>query len=137
MGVGKLIGKIIIIPILFIVFVCVCIFLVIRHFHGKRRDRREDKQRAQYYRQQYHQQQFMYPHQQQQQQLQQQGQGGGQWVMTTTAPPYYYFPGQENGQNGNGNGQGHGVEYTEAMMKKPEPVLYPVQQQGPHPGDVV
>ncbi|OOF93152.1 hypothetical protein ASPCADRAFT_8099 [Aspergillus carbonarius ITEM 5010] len=67
MSIGKLIGKIIIVPILFIIFVCVCIFLVIRHYHQKRHDRREDRLRAQYYRQQY-QQQFMYPQQQGQQQ---------------------------------------------------------------------
>ena len=65
--------------------------------------------------------------QMQSQQQQQQQQPG------TPAPPYYnqaYSAGQQPVAMNEGE-----YGYSETMMKKPEPVVYPVQQQ--HPGSEV
>ncbi|RAL14503.1 uncharacterized protein BO97DRAFT_404057 [Aspergillus homomorphus CBS 101889] len=52
MGVAKLIGKIIIIPILFCIFVGCVIYFLIKYRRDRKREKREDEARAQQYQQQ-------------------------------------------------------------------------------------
>ncbi|PWY69738.1 hypothetical protein BO70DRAFT_145377 [Aspergillus heteromorphus CBS 117.55] len=120
MSIGKIIAKIIIIPILIIVFICYGIYLLLKHRRERSRERREDKVRSEYYRglpqfQVPPEHQHQYQNQNQNQnQIPHPGaavQWGSHKQMQAQA---HYYPGAGD----------------ESMMKKPEPVVYPVQAQG-------
>ncbi|PYH49582.1 uncharacterized protein BP01DRAFT_387753 [Aspergillus saccharolyticus JOP 1030-1] len=52
MGVAKIIGKIIIIPILFCIFVGCLIYFLIKYRRDRKREKQEDQARAQHFQQQ-------------------------------------------------------------------------------------